>query len=88
MSKHHNPDAAFKAKVALQAVMGKRTASNWVIACEVHLVMVGPCTANINTERDTTFLDAMDQPLAVDVTATCHFSIRQHLRRRLPRLAL
>ena len=72
-------------KVVLQAVKGKRTASKWVIACEAHLVPIGLCPANTITKGDTTFSGAMDQPWAVDVSATCHFGIRQHLRRQLPR---
>ena len=40
MSKRRNPDAAFKARVALEALKGERTVSELATAYEVHPTMI------------------------------------------------
>ena len=40
MSKRRNPDAAFKARVALEAVKGERTVSELATDYEVHPTMI------------------------------------------------
>ena len=42
MSKRRNHDAAFKARVALEALKGERTVSEPAIAHEVHPTMIHP----------------------------------------------
>ena len=40
MSKRRDHDAAFNARVALEAVKGERTVSELATACEVHPTMI------------------------------------------------
>ena len=40
MSKRRNHDAAFTARVALEALKGERTVSELATACEVHPTMI------------------------------------------------
>jgi transposase len=40
MSKRRNHDAAFKARIALEALRGERTVSELATAYEVHLTMI------------------------------------------------
>jgi transposase-like protein len=40
MSKHRNHDAAFKARIALEALKGECTVSELVAAYEVHPTMI------------------------------------------------
>lgn len=51
MSKRTNHDAAFKARVALEAPKGERTISELATASEVHLVPTGLCAANTDRQR-------------------------------------
>ncbi len=52
MSKRRNHDAAFKARVALEALKGARTVSELATAYGVHLVTAGVCAQTPVGEDD------------------------------------
>jgi transposase len=51
MSKRRNHDAAFKARMALEALKGEHTVSELPCAHEVHLLLAGVCHANAERRR-------------------------------------